>query len=171
MLEAARRHESWIRVALVLPFVLVCYLFEWSTWRAGVCGTFVGLSHMLSLPVVRASSDAFYSQGHFYRFAIACTALDAYFGSIPLLWMDRKSIRSNVVFFVKYLVALEVLNLARLAAGLWIFARGVPWAVSHEAFAGVFYFGVFLWIARRRGWTRENDWRHEWREIEAAIAG
>ena len=125
----------------------------------------------MGMPVVRATADSFYCQGHFYRFAIACTALDAFFGSIPLLWMKRRSVGRNVLFFATYGVTLAVLNVARLAAGLWIFLRGVSWEVSHEAFAGVFYFGLFLWIARRRGWMREGEWKHEWREIEAAIAG
>jgi hypothetical protein len=147
------RHREWLRVALVAPSVLVCYLFGWNSWRFSVCAMFVALAHSLAMPAVRVLPDSFVCAGHIYRFAIACTAVDAFFGSIPLLWTTTRSVLRNLLFFFVYFVVLSALNLARLAAGLWIFLRGVPWSISHEAFAGVSYFVLFLWIAHRRGWT------------------
>lgn len=150
-----RGYGPWLRIALVLPFVLVCYQFGWSAWRAEVCNAFVGLAHIAGMPVIQVSSDSFFCRGHIYRFAIACTALDAFFGSVPLLWMAHRSWSHNLFFFAGYFVALVGLNMVRLWAGLWIFLRGVPWWLSHEAFAGFFYFGLFLWIAHRRGWRAQ----------------
>jgi exosortase/archaeosortase family protein len=146
------KYGEWIRVALVLPFVFLCYHFEWTGWRTQVCSAFVALSHVLSLPVFGISYDSFFCQGKTYRFVIACTGVDAYFGSIPLLWMATKSVRRNLLFFGAYFAALSALNLARLAFGLWIFILGVPWWLSHDAFAGACYFVLFLWIAHRRDW-------------------
>lgn len=165
------KHENWTRVALILPFVLLCYCFGWSAWRTLVCSVFVGLSHAMALPVTRASADTFYCNGNFYRFAIACTAIDAFSGSIPLLWMQARSLRRNALFFAGYFAVLMLANIARLALGLWIYLLGVPWSISHEAMAGVFYFALFLWIAQRRGWHRIGAWDQEWTEIESAIAG
>jgi hypothetical protein len=38
----------------------------------------------------------------------------------------------------------------RLTVGALLFEWGVPWWLSHEVLAGVCYFVLFLWIARRR---------------------
>lgn len=153
--HSTERYGSWVRLALVLPFVLACYRFGWSTWRAEVCNAFVSLAHLVGMPVLRFSADSFFCGGHVYRFAIACTALDAFFGSIPLLWIVRAPFSRNLLFFARYFAALMVLNMVRLTAGLWIFLHGIPWWLSHEAFAGVFYFCLFLWIARQRGWQAQ----------------
>ena len=52
------------------------------------------------------------------------------------------------------LILLFAANLFRLELGLVLFARGISWELSHEVMAGFFYFAVFLWIARQRGWSR-----------------
>jgi hypothetical protein len=154
-------NRELIRIALVLPFVLVCYQVGWGAWRDAVCAAFAGFAHLLGMPVFRVAPDTFACRGHLYRFAIACTAVDAFMGSIPLLWMGQRSVWRNLAFFAEYFTALSAANLVRLAAGLWIFLHGASWWISHEAFAGVFYFALFLWIAERRGWSvprmRETD--------------
>lgn len=148
-----QRNRELIRIALVPLFVLVCYQFGWGAWRDAVCAAFVGFAHLLGMPVFRVAPDTFVCRGHLYRFAIACTAVDAFAGSIPLLWIGRRSVWRNLAFFVEYFGVLSAVNLVRLAAGLWIFLHGVSWWISHEAFAGVFYFALFLWIADRRRWS------------------
>jgi hypothetical protein len=165
------RNNNWLRVALVAPFVLACYAFGWGAWRDAVCTTFVALSHVLGLPVQRVTPDTFLCLGHMYRFAIACTALDAFFGSIPLVWMERRSVLRNLLFLATYFGVLSGVNLARLAGGVWLYVRGTPWWLTHDVFAGVFYFGLFLWIAQRRGWGRAGGRAGQPSGIQGALAG
>jgi len=155
-----KRHKGLVRIALVLPFVLLCYEFEWMAWRSFVSGVFLAISQWIGIPVVRISLDSFLCRGHRYQFVISCTALDAFFGSIPLLWRWGKAVHTNLVFLAAYFLCLSVVNLVRLEFGFLLYLRGVPWSLSHEAMAGVFYFALFLWIARQRGWTQTADLAH-----------
>jgi len=138
---------------LILPFVAACYQFGWHAWRSANCTSYLVISHALGIPALRLTYDTFATQGHLYRFAIACTGIDAFFGSIPLVWERGKSILANVLFLATYFLLLFAANMVRLAFGMLIFVHGVPWWLSHEAISGVCYFVLFLWIARRRGWT------------------
>jgi hypothetical protein len=146
-------YADLVRVVLVVLFVVLCYQFEWSAWRTFIRDVFVSLSRGLGIPLHPVSSDSFVLKAHLYRFVIACTALDVFFGSIPLLWERDKHILINIRLLTIYFLSLMMANLFRLEIGLPLFLFGVPWELSHEVMAGFFYFIVFLWIARRRGWT------------------
>jgi len=146
--------SDWLRIALVPVFVLACYQFAWLAWRSFNCTAFLAISHTLGISAWRLSTVAFASQGRGYHFDIACTAVDAFLGSVPLLWNWHKPIRANLAFFTLYFAVLNIANMARLSLGMLIFVWGVPWWLSHEAMSGVCYFLMFLWIARRRGWDR-----------------
>ena len=142
-----------LRVCLVPLFVALCYQFEWRAWRALVAGAFLTAAPWFGVPAARLGADSFICHGELYHFAIACTALDAFFGSIPLVWNWRARVAGNLAVLAAYFVCLSAINLARLELGLAIYLRGVPWSLAHEAMAGVFYFALFLWIARRRRWS------------------
>jgi len=43
-----------------------------------------------------------------------------------------------------------IINYCPARLGMVLYLRGVPWALAHEAMAGVFYFSLFLWIVRQR---------------------
>jgi hypothetical protein len=134
-------------------FVVLCYRFDWLVWRSFTCDVFLRVAEMLGIPAHRLTPISFGLVGHTYLFVISCTALDAFFGSIPLLWRFEKGVPANLLFFAAYFAVLLAVNIARLEAGFVLFLRGVPWSLAHEAMAGVFYFVLFLWIARRRGWS------------------
>jgi hypothetical protein len=148
-----RVHSELLRACLVPLFVVLCYRFDWAAWRTFTCDAFLVVAHWIGIPAARLGPVSFALDGHVYGFVIACTALDAFFGSIPLLWRSDKSILTNLLFFAACFGVLSTANLARLEAGFVLFLRGVPWSLAHEAMAGVFYFALFLWIARRRGWS------------------
>lgn len=147
------RRGDWLRISLIPVFVVACHMFNWNGWRSFNCSVYLFLSHALGIPAVRLSYDTFLTLGQVYHFATACTSLDAYCGSIPLLWEPRRSVARNCSFLAIYLFLLSVVNLLRLAFGMLIFSWGAPWSLSHEAMSGVFYFLLFIWIARRRGWS------------------
>lgn len=143
-----------LRICLVPLFVVGCYQFDWTSWRSLVAGSFVAVAPWLGVPAVRLTFDSFSCNGEYYQFVTACTALDAFFGSIPLLWKRDTSVCRNALFLTAYLVLLSAVNLLRLEIGFVLYHQGVAWSLAHEAMAGVFYFGLFLWIARRRNWNR-----------------
>ena len=148
------RYADLLRIALVPPCVVLCYSFEWSAWRSFVCGMFVAFSQAVGASVVQTSPTSFTYSGQAYTFVIACTALDVWFGSVPLLWEVGRGLRGNAWRLAQYSAGLFAANLVRLEIGFLLFERNVSWALAHEAMGGVFYFGCFLWIAHRRGWTQ-----------------
>jgi hypothetical protein len=150
----ARWQTELMRIGMVPLFVVVCYRFEWQAWRSLWGEVFVTAAYWLGLSPVRAGVDSFFFNGVLYRFVIACTALDAFFGSVPLLWKRKTTVYRNLAFLASYFVCLSVANLVRLELGFILYFHGVSWLLAHEVMAGVFYFGVFLWIARQRGWDQ-----------------
>jgi hypothetical protein len=144
--------ETWWRIALVIPMVLACHMLEWSLWRGAITDVLTFCSLLVGVPLVRFSSDTFACSGHFFKVEISCTIVDAFLGSIPLLWEPLVSSIKNFTFLVSYFVGLSALNLIRLEFGFVLFSRGVPWWLSHETMSGVFYFALFCWIAYRRHW-------------------
>jgi hypothetical protein len=101
----------------------------------------------------RVSFDSFAFHGTIFQVAISCTALDVFFGSMPLLWQGRRPVSGNLLFFAEYFLCLSTINLARLVLGFLLYAAGVSWLLGHEVMSGVFYFAVLVWIAGRRGWS------------------
>jgi len=141
-----------LRILLVPLFVVLCYQFDWWAWRSLFTDAIMAVIPWLGAQAVRRGVESFACGGTFYKVAISCTALDAFFGSIPLVWKVRLSVSRNLAFLAAYLACLSVLNLARLLLGFVLYLWGVSWLLAHEAAAGAFYFGLFLWIARQRGW-------------------
>lgn len=141
-----------LRVCLAPLFVVLCYHFDWTAWRSLTTSAFLAVSHWIGVPAVGVSSDSFLCDGAYYRMVISCTALDVFFGSVPLLWEGRKSVPGNILALSAWLICLSAVNLLRLELGFVVYFAGTPWWLAHEAMAGVFYFAVFLWIARQRGW-------------------
>lgn len=138
---------------MVPVFVLLCYQLEWTAYRALNNTLFVEVSVWLGIAVTNLSPTAFLADGQYFRFDIACTALDAYFGSIPLLWERQWHLGRTLRFLGVYFVCFSLLNLARLTIGFYWFAHGWSWELTHEVAAGVFYFALFCWIAHRRKWN------------------
>lgn len=145
------RYEDFLCIALIPLFVLLCYQCKWDAWRSFVTRAVVALLPPSSATALPLASDTFLWEGVAYRIDVSCTALDAFFGSIPLLWERRRSLPGNFLFLAAYFLCLSGVNLARLAVGFLVHFHGVPWLLAHEVVAGIFYFGLFLWIARRRG--------------------
>ncbi len=151
---------SWARIGLAPILVLGCYQFAWLAWRRLNCSIFLTIAQAAGISVERLSDVTFASMGRLLRWDIACTGLDAFAGSVPLLWETERSIGWNVGFFAAYFMGLMAANQARLVLGMWLYESGVPWWLSHEALAGVCYFALFLWIARRRVWKASTIFEH-----------
>jgi hypothetical protein len=152
-LRSRSRCGELLRIGLVPLFVAVCYRYEWRAWRALVSGAVIALLHAAGAPARPLSFDTFAFHGGNFQVAISCTALDVFCGSIPLLWQWQQPVSRNFRFFAAYFLGLSAINLARLVVGFLLYSQAVSWLLAHEVMSGVFYFAVFLWIARRRGWS------------------
>jgi hypothetical protein len=147
------RYEDLVRIALVPLFVVLCYRFEWMGWRALVTDAVIGFLSLVGAPAFPLAPDRFACGDEIYRIDVTCTMLDAFFGSIPLLWQWRRSLFRNLLYLAVFFVCVSVLNLVRLALGFVLHFQGVSWFWADEVLTGVFHFALFLYIARQRGWT------------------
>lgn len=154
---AAQRGRSLraelLRICLVPVFVVVCYMFQWSVLRSALAVAITLVLNVAHVPTHSLGPDQFLCGGTHYSVVISCTAIDVFFGSIPLVWDWRRSVPQNLAVLSAGFLMLSAVNLARLILGFALFLKGVPWILAHEAISGVFYFGVFLFVARRRGWV------------------
>jgi hypothetical protein len=125
-----RGDDGWrsdaLRILLVPLFVVLCYQFDWWAWRSLFTDAIMAFAPWLGAQAVRRGVESFTCNGTFYKVAIACTALDAFFGSIPLVWKVRLSVTRNLAFLAAYLACLSVLNLVRLLLGFALYLRAYP---------------------------------------------
>lgn len=143
-----------LRWALVPIFVLLCYVFEWEHWRSLNCWIFVATSNALGVSMCQTGIHSFEWNGSHFEFATSCTMLDAFFGSIPLLWQRDLSVRANMLTLLSYFVCLTGFNFFRLHLSILLHTAGLPWFIAHELLAAISYFAIFLWIVSRLRRTR-----------------
>jgi hypothetical protein len=82
----------------------------------------------------------------------SCTTVDAFFGSIRLLWAVKDSVARNLALFAIYLVSVSAVNLLRLIFGVYSLPLWRLITAGHEVTGGFFHFSVFLWLAHWRNW-------------------
>jgi len=153
------KREVASRVVLAPLFVAVCYLSEW--WKLRLITVFVllRLSAFLHLPMQGVSGDLISLDGLQIQFGIACTMVDAFFGSIPLLWRLSGSWHWNVARLAAIFGGVFLLNIFRLELGFIALHYGAPWWLAHECVAGIAYFCVFLFVMRNSGKSKKNKSR------------
>ncbi|HEX4486530.1 MAG TPA: hypothetical protein VH088_09710 [Terriglobales bacterium] len=146
------RSKIMLRVLLVPVFVGVCYLFDWGWLRVLTTVTLVQISAALGVPMARTGAVMVSVAGLSAQFTVACTMIDAFFGAIPLLWRTSVSWKRNVLLLGAAFCGVFVLNIVRLEVGFVAMNYGAPWWLAHEVVAGVAYFCLWAYIARRRAW-------------------
>jgi hypothetical protein len=140
-----------IRLALVPLFVGFCYLFRWEWLRYLTSEANLRLDLIAGIQLQRLASDLVMWKGVLYRYENACTFVDVYFGSIPLLWNLRRNIVQNLAFLAVVAVAYFAFNVFRLTISDILFATGLPWDLAHNVISGISYFAVWVWIWSRLG--------------------
>src|SRR5581483_11850779 len=109
-LPGGHRHTLWtsgllIRFALVPVFVGFSYLFRWTPLRYLTSEANLRLDLLAGIHLQRVSVDAVMWKDTLYNYENACTFIDVFFGTIPLVWDLRKSIPRNLGFLVLVAVA------------------------------------------------------------------
>ena len=91
-------------------------------------------------------------QGQLFRVEIACTFVDVFMGSIPLLWDVGKSVLRNALRLLAVAVIFFALNVVRLEIAQVLYSRGVSWTLADGVLGGFAYFAVWLFLWRQRTW-------------------
>ena len=89
--------EFLLRASLVAVFVLLTYQLPWQWLRFVTSAAVLRICASLGMPTARVSFDALRIHGQLFRVVIACTFVDVFMGSIPLLWDVRKSLLRNAL--------------------------------------------------------------------------
>lgn len=137
------------RICLIPLFVALSYQLDWSLWRAAMARVLAALLQGTGAPAPFLGGDLFAYGGVTYQITVSCTALDVFFGVIPLLWQWSRP-RASVVGLARFLVGLSAANLLRLYVGFVLHGHGVSWLLAHEVMAGIFYFAGLCWVVQHR---------------------
>ena len=153
-LSQPRRSESQsralvIRFALAALAVAVSYLFRWELLRFLTSEANLRLDLLANIHLQRISADTVMWKGVLYRYENACTFVDVWFGSIPLLWNVRRNLAWNAAFIAIVAAAMFCFNVFRLSVSDMLFAAGLPWDLAHNVISGISYFLVWVWIWKR----------------------
>jgi hypothetical protein len=140
------------RVALVAVFVAVTHQLKWEWLRFVTSEAILRLSTLLGLAASRASFDTINVRGAAFSFVVACTFVDVFMGSVPLVWNFRKSPLRNLARLLAAGAILFVFNVIRLEISQILYACGVPWTLADEVLGGFAYLAVWLAIWRVRSW-------------------
>lgn len=138
-----------IRFTLAALAVAVSYFFRWELLRLWTSEANLRLDLLAGIHLQRISSDTVMWRGVLYRYENACTFVDVWFGSIPLLWNLGRSVTRNALFMTAVAAGLFCFNVFRLSVSDVLFAAGLPWNLAHNVVSGISYFVVWLWI-----WSR-----------------
>src|SRR3954463_3637593 len=98
--------ELIVRFVLAALAVLLCYQFQWEWLRRLTCDWNLRLDALAGVHLQRIAFDKVIYRGEIYRYAIACTMVDAFCGALPLIWSHRESIARNLAIVVAAAVAL-----------------------------------------------------------------
>jgi len=141
-----------LRTVLVALFVVITYQFRWGWLRFATSEAILRISASLGTVSARLSFDTIRIQGQLFRVVIACTFVDVFMGSIPLLWNFKKSLLRNASRLTAAAIILFAFNVVRLEIAQVLYARGVSWTLADEVLEGFAYFAVWLFIWWHRSW-------------------
>ena len=143
-----------IRFVLVAVFVGFSYLFRWPFLRYLTSEANLRLDLVAGIHLQRISNDVVMWKGALYNYENACTFVDVFFGTIPLVWDLKNSVLRNLGFLAIVAVAYFAFNVFRLTVSDVLFAIGLPWDLAHNVVSGISYFAVWVWIWTRLGRMR-----------------
>lgn len=138
-----------VRFALAAVAVAFSYCFRWEFLRFLTSEANLRFDSLFGIHLQRISADTVMWRGVVYHYENACTFVDVFFGSIPLLWNLRRTIVENVLFLTVVAGGMFFYNVFRLSVSDVLFAAGLPWDLAHNVISGLTYFVVWVWIWKR----------------------
>jgi len=146
------RRSFLLRLGLVPMAVGCCYLLDWHWLRTLTADLTIRFTVLAVGGWTRVGPDLAMFRGQLFRFAIACTLVDAWCGAIPLVWKMKAGNLSNATYLAGLAAFMFVLNISRLTLVNVIFSSGVPWHAVHDIASGLTYLVVWMLIHRRGAW-------------------
>ncbi len=140
------------RIFLSTIFIVLCHQLSWMYFRQINTNVLVDLMKIFDLHVMRTSSVTFKVGNNSFLMGVSCTSIDAFIGSIPLLWKLKESWSRQIKFFTLYFLVFATINQIRLLLGFIFYEFGISWFWAHEIPSGIFLFGLFLWILQQKRW-------------------
>ena len=144
--------EFWCRAALVAVLAATAHQVPWEWLRFLTSECILRVSASLGMATSRVSFDTILVEGQPFQFVIACTFVDVFMGSIPLLWDLKRSVPRNILWLIATSTVLFGFNLVRLEVAQVLYYRGGSWTVADGVIGGIAYFAVWLAIWRLRSW-------------------
>jgi len=149
--------EFLCRAGLVAVFVAACYQVSWQWLRFLTSECVLRISALLGMATERVSFDTIHVGNQAFQFVIACTFVDVFMGSIPLLWNLKKSVPRNIVWLIATAMVLFGFNVVRLEVAQVLYYRGVSWVFADEVLGGTAYFAVWLAILLAKQCVQEKE--------------
>ncbi len=150
------RLETLVRFSLVGLAVALCYCFEWKWLRYLTSEINIRLDALAGISMSRWEQDSVLWHGVVYRYVNACTFVDVWCGSIPLLWNLRRTVSRNLTGIAVWTLGLFLFNNLRLCLSDILFEHGLSWNLAHNFVAGLAYFAVWMAIGRYHRWLNES---------------
>jgi hypothetical protein len=144
--------EFLCRAGLVALLATMAHQFRWDWLRFLTSEAILRISAFFGMAATRVSFDTLQMHGQFVQFVVACTFVDVYLGSIPLLWDLKKTLLSNLSCLIVIAILLFTFNVVRLEIAQILYAHGVSWDLADGVVGGFAYFAVWLFIWRQRTW-------------------
>jgi hypothetical protein len=154
MFRILRLHSEFLARATLVAFpVVLTHQLHWNWLRFATSEAVLRASAMAGLATERVSLDVIRVEGELFRFVTSCTFIDVCMGSIPLLWVLRKSLLWNASWLTLVQSMFMAFNLVRLVVAQILHARGLPWIIADQVIGGIAYFAVWLVIWSLRSWS------------------
>lgn len=87
----------------------------------------------------------------------ACTSIEVALSAIPLIYQVRWQLHRSLLLLGSAIILFEALNIARLYLGLYFYAHGFSWNVTHTVPSGVFLFLILYPVLRYGGWVERDS--------------
>lgn len=152
MIEPPFTREFLARACLVAVFVVFSHELRWEWLRFVTSEAVLRLSAVLGMDTARLSFDTIRVQETQVKFVVACTFVDVFLGSLPLLWDLRRSLLRNCSRLVVAGTILFAFNVLRLEIAQVVYAHGASWEVADGVLGGFAYFLVWVVIWQLRAW-------------------
>jgi hypothetical protein len=138
-----------VRALLALAFQIAGGMADWNILRLLVSEAHLYISNAMRFNMHRVSFDMLELNGDFFHYTPACTFIDVFLLSIPLIWNLHAGLNKNILKLCFYFIALSLFNLVRLQISILLFDNGMPWWLAHDKLTSICYFLIFLWIVKQ----------------------
>jgi hypothetical protein len=140
-----------VRATLMVAAVIVCHLMRWDAPRFWTSEAVLRLCGLVAVPMQRVAPYAVRCHGDIFTYTVGCTFIDVCAGAMVLLWNRNRALTANLATMVGIAAAMFAFNITRLTLGFVLYVHSVPWALAHEAMAGLAYFLVWIYLAHQIG--------------------